>query len=245
MSPAADVTILIPLFNEEECLVPNTRLLLRFLADRNLNGEIILGSNGSTDNTISLARQMEREHPETIRFFHLPRRGAVGSVFQRAAAMASSQVLVSMDMDLSVDLEFIPRAVSLLERNALVVGSKQSGSQLRSLWRLAGSGAFIFCAQALLRLPYDDYSLAAKAYRLDAVRPWLDRLSHDTNYVLDLVYLCHHAHLPISVLPVACEDWRTSRFRLGREAVVRFSYLFSLWGRSLLNGRNHRTGEEE
>ena len=238
MPRPTDVTILIPLYNEEQCVVANSSLLLRYLADRNLNGEIILGSNGSTDATPEMAGQLQREHPDTVRFFHLERRGAVGEVFKRAVAMASAPILISMDMDLSVDLEFIPRALSLLSHNAVVVGSKQSGSQLRSLWRLAGSSAFIFCAQTLLKLPYDDYSLSAKAYKLESIRPWVHCLSHDTNYVLDVIYLCHNARLPMAVLPVACEDWRKSRFRLMREAAVRFSYLFSLWGKSILNGKN-------
>lgn len=228
MSP--DLTILIPLYNEESCLVPNVGRLLYFFRKHHLRAEIILGSNGSTDATRVLGRLLEKEATdENIRFFHIAQRGAVGEVFRRAVGMASSPVLISMDMDLSVDLDFILKALSLLKQYDLVVGSKQSGSQMRTIWRKLGSGIYILCARHLLKLPYDDYSLGAKAYRIKAIQPRTQGISHDTNYVLDLLYACHHAKLPIAVLPVACEDWRTSRFNLTKEALVRFQHLFSLW----------------
>jgi len=137
--------------------------------------------------------------------------------------------LISMDMDLSVDLEFITRAWGLLRASDLVVGSKKSGTQSRSVARLLGSKLFIFCARVLLRLPYDDYSIGAKAYKLSSVRPLLRGMSQDTNYVLDLLCRAQRAGLRIEVLPIACADWRRSRFRLFREALTRFLYLFRLW----------------
>jgi hypothetical protein len=132
-------------------------------------------------------------------------------------------------MDLSVDLGFIPDAVELLRTNALVIGSKQSGSQSRSLLRLVASGLFIACTRALLQLPYDDYSLGAKGYRLDRIAPHLHDLHHESNFVLDIVSRCHRARLPIAVLPVACRDWRRSRFRLVREGLLRFTHLLAIY----------------
>ncbi len=237
MNEAPDLSILIPLYNEEACLIPNLRRLIFFLRDCGLDGEIILGSNGSTDATIFIGNMLSEIDPARIRFFHMEERGVVGAVFKRASAMASSPALISMDMDLSVELEFIPKALALLERRDLVIGSKQSGSQHRSTWRRMGSAAFILCAQKLLGLPYDDYSLGAKAYRLDRVKPWTARLSDDTNYVLELIFECRRAGLSIAVLPVLCDDWRSSRFRLLKEALVRFTHLFRLCLKQLKTGR--------
>ncbi len=95
--------------------------------------------------------------------------------------------------------------------------------------RLLRSKLFILCARVLLRLPYDDYSIGAKAYRVSSVRPLLPGMSEDTNYVLDLLSRAQRAGLRIEVLPIACSDWRKSRFRLFREALTRFLYLFRLW----------------
>jgi cellulose synthase/poly-beta-1,6-N-acetylglucosamine synthase-like glycosyltransferase len=223
------LSIVIPLYNEQDTLIPSLRKLLLFLQDEGLDAEIILGSNGSTDATVKIGRMVEAIRPGRISFFHINSRGAVGQVFKMAVALVSAPVLISMDIDLSVDLEFITRAWGLLRTNDLVVGSKKSGTQSRSTARLLGSKLFILCAKVLLRLPYDDYSIGAKAYKLSSVRPLLLGMSQDTNYVLDLLCRAQVAGLKIEVLPIACADWRKSRFRLLREALTRFLYLFRLW----------------
>jgi glycosyltransferase involved in cell wall biosynthesis len=231
--PQPDFTILIPLYNEAPDLTANLLVLMRFLEERRLCAEIILGSNGSDDGTPVLAALLQAAFPDSVRFFHLEERGVVGEVFKRAVAMASSPLLLSLDADLSVDMEFIPRALDLLGKNDVVVGSKRSGSQSRSTLRRSGSAAFILCAQTLLRLPYDDYSIGGKGYRVNRIRQWVRGLSADTNYVLALLHRCRRAELSIAVLPVACEDWRKSRFNLTREALVRFSHLLRFWLRGL------------
>lgn len=224
-----ELTILLPLYNEEEYLLPNLGRLLVFLRDCGLDAEILLGSNGSTDATATIGRLSEQLNPGRIRFFHLRERGAVGKVFKESLAMAASPYILAMDMDLSVDLEFIPRALALLQTHHVVVGSKQSGSQARSLIRRMGSSAFIRCAQLLLDLPYDDYSIGAKAYRKGIFDGWEERISNDTNYVMDILYWCRREGLKVAVLPVACSDWRNSRFKLLKEAFVKYSHLLSLF----------------
>jgi len=237
---APDLSILIPLYNEQELLVASIGKLLRFLAARGLEAQVLLGSNGSTDATIPLGEMLQEEFPGKITFFHVTKRGSVGGVFKLALPMASSPFLICMDADLSVDLEFIPNTLKLLAACDVVVGSKQSGSQSRSVLRRMASRLFILCAQALLGLPYDDYSIGAKGYRKDAAVRLSPRLADDTNYVLDLLMEAKREGLRIAVLPTACADWRSSRFRLFREGLVRFFYLFRLWSRELKAGPGPR-----
>ena len=66
------LTVLMPVFNEESLLVPNTGRLLELLGSLKIPYEIIIGSNGSTDMTKELAGRLCNEH-QNIRFFHLPR----------------------------------------------------------------------------------------------------------------------------------------------------------------------------
>ncbi len=234
------LSLLIPVYNEQDILIPNLRKLLLFFQDKGIDAEIIIGSNGSTDATEEIGRMIESIRPGRIGFFHIKSRGAVGEVFKIAAGLAAAPILISMDMDLSVDLEFITSALDLLRTTDVVVGSKKSGAQSRSPVRLLGSKLFILCAGVLLRLPYDDYSIGAKAYRASSVRPLLPGMSEDTNYVLDLLYRARRAGLSIDVLPIACSDWRKSRFRLLREALTRFLYLFRLWTRQMGNSSHTR-----
>ena len=221
-----DFSILLPLYNEEECLVPNVYRVIRFLADHSLKGEILLGSNGSTDATPLIGGFLAEAWPEVVRPFHIDRRGAVGEVFEIAVNIARSPLLLLVDADLSVDLAFIPTALKLLNTHSVVIGSKRSGSQQRSMIRTLASGTFIACARLLLGLPYDDYSMGGKGYRIEAVKPFVSGLSRDTNYMLEIIYRCRAAGFSVVQTPVDCEDRRSSRFNLFKEGIRRFSHLF-------------------
>ncbi|MFZ2447764.1 MAG: glycosyltransferase [Syntrophobacteraceae bacterium] len=231
---APNLSILIPLYNEEQTLIPGVRQLLIFLERENLPAEILLGCNGSTDATSVIGKMLEEALPGRVKFFRIPQRGHLGRVFRIAAEMAASPFLISVDVDMAVDTEFIPRALELLRESHIVVGSKLSGFQHRSAMRNAGTGFYVLCTQALLGLPYDDYSPGAKGYRLDAVKPLMNGISEDTGYVLDILFEADRVGLKVATVPVACRDFRKSRFRLMRLAVGRFVHLFQVWGKNFI-----------
>ena len=221
------VSIIIPILNEEELIVPNTERLAGFLASLNRVHEILLVSNGSTDNTDKLGAELETRL-DCVRFFSLPEKG-VGRAFSFGVREARFELIISMDMDLSIDLGFICEAVDLLERYQIVVGSKKMGAQKRTLWRRGGSTAFILTARLLLGLSFEDYSIAAKAYRREIILKYLDRIDYGTSYVLDIIYHTLAGGGKAKEIPVYCEDYRTSRFNLFNEALYRFKNLFLLW----------------
>lgn len=218
----------IPVFNEAEILRDNVLRLCQYLETLG-SYEILIGSNGSTDATVEICEQLARENSR-IRYFAIDDR-KVGIVFQRFLAEARSDALVSVDMDLSIDLNFISRALQLLERHDLVIGSKKLGVENRSVLRRFGSDLYIWTVRALYRMNSHDFSMAAKAYRVSFFRRFAAQLSDHTNYVVDCVYLAKlHQGRSIEI-PVACDDHRPSRYNLGREAMERYSYLFQLWHR--------------
>ncbi len=229
MDSPVSVTVGVPVYNEEELIRPNTLQLIAYLRERYDRVEIIIGSNGSTDGTVSLGEALADEIPE-VRFFHLPNPG-VGLAFRRFIEMARYERLVSMDMDLAVDLSFIDAAVRRLDSCDIVVGSKFSGSQKRSRFRRLGSEVFVGLASRILGIEFADFSIGAKAYRTSVVRRYASLISHGSSYVLDLVYYVHRDGGRAVQIPVACEDYRHSKFNLGREAIHKFANLARLWWR--------------
>ncbi len=223
------VTVGIPVYNEEELLRANTLRLLDYLRARYDDVEIIIGSNGSTDDTVRIGEALAGEVPE-VRFFHLPEPG-VGRAFRRFTELARSERLVSMDMDLAVDFAFIDEAMRRLDTCDIVVGSKFTGSQKRSRFRRFGSEVFVWLASSMLGIEFVDFSIGAKAYRTPVVRRYASLISHGSAYVLDLVYYVHRDGGRVVQVPVACEDYRHSKFNLGREAIHKFSNLARLWWR--------------
>ena len=224
-------TVGIPVLNEEAILVPNTERLLHYLDGLGREYEILIGSNGSTDSTTTLGVDLSRRFPR-VTFFHLPERG-LGLAFKEFVRRAKHPFLVSVDMDLSVDIDFVRAAVELLETHDIVVGSKKMGNQNRTLFRRLGSDSFLQATRLLLGLTYDDYSIAAKAFRVEVLRRFIDRVNEGSSYVLEICYLTKLRGGRITQVPVTCEDWRQSKFNLWQEAFYKYSHLVRLWLREL------------
>ena len=88
------------------------------------------------------------------------------------------------------------------------------GNQQRSFLRKLGSDSFLRATRLLLGLDYDDYSIAAKAFRVETLRRFADRINEGSSYVLEICYLTKRTGGRIVQVPVSCEDWRQSKFNL-------------------------------
>lgn len=225
------ITLFIPVYNEEILLLPNLDYLLSHMGALGLPFEIIIGSNGSTDKTVELVRQACTLHRE-LRCFHLSKKG-VGAAFRQGAMMARYPHIITVDMDLSIDLGFISSANSLLDRHHVVIGSKITGNQKRPYLRKSASNLFIRLAGLLLNIRFNDYSIAAKGYRTDVVRKYLDHIDEKTFYVVEIIYKANRDGYRIAQVPVICHDMRGSRFNLFHEGIYKFGNLFWLWIKSL------------
>jgi glycosyltransferase involved in cell wall biosynthesis len=234
------VTIGIPVYNEEQILVANVDRLIAHMDQLGLPYEIIIGSNGSTDGTVRLGTELQGARP-TVTFFHSEARG-VGLAFREFIARARYPVLVSLDMDLSVDLGFIEHAIRAGATADIIVGSKKLATQRRALFRKVGSDVFLWFARRCTGLPYDDYSIGAKAYRVAFLRSAVDRVGPGSSYVLDLCVAASRDGRTIVCVPVDCEDRRSSKFNLFNEALYKFRRLASLWAAGVLTPAIGRQG---
>ena len=220
------LTVFIPLYNEQALLMPNMRRLRHYLDSLGMPYEVILGSNGSTDATISQGRELARGSGP-VRFFHLATKG-VGRAFREGLTLARYERIVSVDMDLSIDLDFIVRAYRLLACYDIVVGSKITGDQKRAAVRKWASNLFIFVAKLLLKLDFHDYSIAAKGYRRGMARQYGPYIDDHTFYVLQLIHRANGDGREMIEIPVSCRDTRGSRFNLIYEGLYKFGNLFRL-----------------
>jgi glycosyltransferase involved in cell wall biosynthesis len=224
----AGYSVLIPVYNEADILEAKIGELRRFLDGKCPGYEIIVCSNGSTDATDEIGKKMEGPG---FRFVSIPERG-VGRAFKRLVAEAGSEKLVSIDVDLTSDLNFIPECVRLLDGADVVVGSKKKGAQERKWYRLLISGVFIALVRVLLGLSFDDYSIGTKGWRRSRILPYVGGIDYGSSYVIELVYyVIKKDRGKAAEVPVFCNDTRPSKFNLLNEIVYRFRNLIRLWAK--------------
>lgn len=221
------ISILIPVYNEESILRNSITRLSDWLSNRETDFEVIVVDNGSTDRTISICKELKVQHP-WFHYFQIPER-SVGKAFAKGVREARYPYVISMDADLSVELDFITAAESLLQHSAMVVGSKTLGIQKRSFVRVLGSQIYLFVTQVLFQMTITDFSMGAKAYRKELILPILDQIDDWTAYVFEIcVWLIHNKKTVLQV-GVSCEDKRKSRFNIWHEGFYRYWNLYRVW----------------
>ena len=109
---AHTVSILIPLYNEEEFV---GRLLERVLAAPLPDGtgrEVIVVDDGSTDGSVEIVEEFAAAHPGVVRLVRQPRNQGKGAAIRTAIEHATGEFSIIQD----ADLEYDPREYGQLLR---------------------------------------------------------------------------------------------------------------------------------
>ncbi|MCB0338301.1 MAG: glycosyltransferase family 2 protein [Bdellovibrionales bacterium] len=223
------LSILIPVYNEQDILCESVEKLISYLDSRNFDYEILILNNGSTDRTLEIAQALANSKPH-VRAFSLPKRD-VGGAFVKGVREARGEIVVTQDADLSSDLVFIDYSHDLLQYADALVGSKTMGSQRRSLVRVLGSQLYILLVQLFFKMTISDYSMGAKAFRKDSITAHLDGLDPWTGYIFELCLRLHRSGAKVIQIGIDCNDLRPSHFNLLHEGVYRYWHLFKCWRR--------------
>lgn len=231
MDKNKNISVIIPVYNEEDIIVENTTKVVEYLSRYAGRYEVVLSCNGCSDRSMALAKELSKQHPIKVLF---TQHKGVGLAFRRAIDIASFDKIVSLDMDLTIDMNFIKRADALLNEVDVVIGSKIMGVQRRTAIRRWGSLVYLRIASFFLGLPFHDYSPSGKAYRREIMLKHLDFLSSDvgTSYVVETIYKIFRTGGKIVEIPIDCDDTRKSSFNMVDEAAYRYRHLFALFLKS-------------
>jgi glycosyltransferase involved in cell wall biosynthesis len=123
---APEISIIIPVYNEEGILHSAVVDLRERLAPFGWNYEIILAENGSRDRTVDIASELEAKYPE-IRHISVGEPN-YGKALRLGILAARGELVLADEIDLC-DTDFHRRAVDLLRAGSadLVIGSKLIG----------------------------------------------------------------------------------------------------------------------
>jgi glycosyltransferase involved in cell wall biosynthesis len=212
------VDLVIPVLNEAHVLASSVNRLRDFAADHcDFNWRIIIADNGSQDGTIDVCRDLSRRFEE-VEFVHLEKKGR-GRALRHVWSTSHAEYSLYMDVDLSTDLEALPRAVALLMNGAdVVTGSRlhREARIVRCLKREVLSRGFNYLIRLILGTQsFDDAQCGFKGVRLASVRPLLP-LIENQNWFFDteLLVLAEYAGLRVESIPIRWIEDPDSRVKI-------------------------------
>jgi glycosyltransferase involved in cell wall biosynthesis len=224
--------ILLPVYNEEHVLEKSINTLRKFLQDNvtDFDWIITVGDNASTDNTLEVARELEKQF-EDVRVFHLDQKGR-GRMVKYAWQESEADILSYMDIDLSTDLKaFPPMIMAIIEGYDVAIGSRQyKGADVeRSFKREAISRGYIWMLKLLLGFPFTDAQCGFKAASKQLVNDLFPRIEDDEWFFdTELLYLAYRNGYKVKELPVRWIEDTDSRVKITRTAWLDIKGIFRM-----------------
>ncbi|MDA8083086.1 MAG: glycosyltransferase family 2 protein [Nitrospiraceae bacterium] len=162
------VSVVIPLYNEEENVQELHERLTQSLGAAALDYEIVYVDDGSTDSTFRLVEAIQQRD---VRVVALSFRRNFGQTAAFAAGFdyARGDVVVTMDGDLQNDPDDIPKLLGLIGENDIVSGWRKR-RQDPFISRRLPSMIANWLISRVTGVPLHDYGCSLKAYRKDVVR---------------------------------------------------------------------------
>ncbi|MEJ5328638.1 MAG: glycosyltransferase [Desulfobaccales bacterium] len=215
-APAPYLSVVIPVFNEEDNLEELGRRLLATLTQDGRPFEIILVDDGSTDRSWELITALHERHPEVVRGIQFHRNfGQHAAVFAGLAA-ARGQVVVTLDADLQNPPEEIPKLVAKIEEGYDAVGGWRENRQDSWLRRLP-SRLVNFIMSRVTGVPLRDYGCMLRAYRREVVDS-INRCHETSSFIPALanLYARRVTEIPVAHAPRTAGVSKYNLFKLLR-----------------------------
>ena len=165
-----DVSIVIPLYNEEESLPELTAWIKRVVDANHLTYEIMLVDDGSTDSSWQVIENLVKENPN-IRGIKFRRNYGKSAALNIGFEAVQGDVVITMDADLQDSPDEIPELVRMIMEDGfdMVSGWKKVRHD-PSLTKNIPSKFYNWMTSKMSGVKLHDHNCGLKAYRKNVVK---------------------------------------------------------------------------
>lgn len=164
-----DISIVVPVYNEEESLTPLMEWVARVMKEHGFSYEVIFVDDGSTDSSWEVITRLKGEYA-AIRGIRFRRNYGKSPALYCGFDAAQGEVVITMDADLQDSPDEIPELYRMVTEEGydLVSGWKQK--RYDPLGKTLPSKFFNFTARLTSGIKLHDFNCGLKAYRKKVVK---------------------------------------------------------------------------
>lgn len=152
-------SIVIPLFNEEENVLPLVQSIFKEVGADPAFLELLLVNDGSNDRTAELIQQQISQEPR-IRLVNHDRNRGLGAAIRTGLRNADGDLVFYTDADLPFDFALIPKLVSLASYETVIIGCRGNRGEGPRRWIL--TKGYNLLIRMLFGLKVRDVNFACK-----------------------------------------------------------------------------------
>jgi glycosyltransferase involved in cell wall biosynthesis len=217
------VSIVIPAYNEEKRLPPMLKGYAAYFEQlrkhENIDYELLVVINKSTDRTLDVVKSMQRIYPK-IRYLDLPEKGKGLAIIAgfKDALKRPNELIGFADADMATPPEAFYDLVRHIDPYDGVIAArwrKESVVTRQTTFFRVKSSIFNLIVRALFLFPYSDTQCGAKLFTRKAVEHMHDKLGITRwAFDIDLLYKLRTAGFSVIEIPTVWESKDDSRIKL-------------------------------
>ncbi len=162
------ISVVIPVYNEEENLPALLPRLLPVLDSTGRRYEVLFVDDGSRDGSLAILKAFAEAHAGTVRVLELARNFGQHPAILAAFQQSRGDVVVTLDADLQNPPEEIPKLLARIDEGHDVVGGVRRDRH-DSFFRKAASRMVNRVTGAITGMKLSDYGCMLRAYSRDVV----------------------------------------------------------------------------
>ena len=168
-----DISVVIPLFNEEESLPELFSWIKRVMDENRFTYEVFFVNDGSTDHSWQVIEQLQTENPDVVHGIKFRRNYGKSPALFCGFARVQGDVVITMDADLQDSPDEIPELYRMIKEDGydLVSGYKMNRSKGDPHSKTIPTKLFNATARKVSGIHnLHDFNCGLKAYRLEVVK---------------------------------------------------------------------------
>lgn len=204
-----DISFIFTLYNRGEEIRTTAQALTNVMKSTlsSIDYEIILCNDGSTDSTLEICHELEKEDNH-IRVTGYEKNEGRGYAVKKSLECCLGKKIMYMDSDVSMttDLRILKEVVLLLDSNPVIVGDRyHSFENLHRPWirTVIGYGYRMLKILFFPKLNVSDCEAGFKAFRADILRPAASLCRENRwSFDLELLWILHLQNVPVYQIPL-------------------------------------------
>jgi glycosyltransferase involved in cell wall biosynthesis len=164
-----DISIVVPLFNEEDSVEPLFRGIVDALTSLDREAEVIFVDDGSSDQTFEVARSIAT-HDRRLKVIKFRRNFGQTPAMAAGIDYAQGSVIIAMDGDLQNDPRDIPEFLAELDKGFDIVVGWRHNRQDKLVTRKIPSRIANWLIGKVTGVPIKDNGCSLKAFRSNVIK---------------------------------------------------------------------------
>ncbi|NLH95364.1 MAG: glycosyltransferase [Synergistaceae bacterium] len=213
------LSVVIPVYNEEESLPLLFARLMPVLESLNRSYEVVFINDGSRDRSLSMLLECRDRYPGRVVVIDFNGNFGQHMAIMAGFSQARGEMIVTMDADLQNPPEEIPRILEALESGHDVVGTVRSGRR-DPLFRKFASKLVNRLSNRITGLKLNDYGCMMRGYNRRIIN-FINQCKETTTFIPALAQ--KFAMNPVEI-PIAHSEREQGQSKYGLYRLIRLNF---------------------